>query len=144
MKLISDNTQIYNFFSKEIQSHLEELYELDNKNNVRLLNKILQFENENKVLKEQNKNIQGKLVELKESIKNAQKDSAKLRQNYKILKEEEDLLVKLQSTKKLIQQNEAESSGEPPLKRIKTTEGSIDNRNVTSMSSLVNEGLLII
>ena len=140
MKLISDNTQIYNFFSKEIQSHLEELYELDNKNNVRLLNKILQFENENKDLKEQNKNIQGKLVELKESIKNAQNDSAKLRQNYKILKEEEDLLVKLQSTKKVIQQNESESSGAPPLK----TEGSIDNRNVTSMSSLVIEGLLII
>ena len=124
---------------------MEELYELDNKNNELLLNKILQFENENKVLKEQNKTIQVKLVELKKSIKKAQRYSKKLRQKYKTLKEEEDdLLVKLQSTKKLKQQNNVELYGAPPRKRRKTTEGSVDNRNVTSKSRLVNEGLLVI
>ena len=134
---MSDKKQIYKYFSKDVQSHLEELYEFDNKINELLLNKILVFENENKDLKQKNKNIEISVEALKKSMKNAQKD-------YKILKEEEDLLVKLQSTKKLIQQNEAELPETPPRKRRKTTEENIDNHNKTSKNCLVNEGLLII
>ena len=115
-----------------------ELYENDNKINELLLNKMLQFENENKDLKEKNKNIETDVEVLKKSMKTAQKE-------YKILKEEEeDLHVKLQSTKKAIQQNEAEFSEMPRRKRRKTTEGHIDNRNLTSKNCFVNEGLLVI
>ena len=116
---------------------MEELYEFDNKINELLLNKILAFENENQDLKQKNKNMEISVEALKKSMKNAQKD-------YKILKEEEDLLVKLQSTKKLIQQNEAELPETPTRKRRKTIEGCIDNDNRISKSCLVNEGLLII
>ena len=96
------------------------------------------LENENKDLKEKNNNVQIAVEVVKKSMKNAQK-------NYKILKdEEEDLLDKLQNTKKAIQQNEVEFSEMPRRKTRKTTEGHIDNRNVTSKSCSVNEGLLII
>ena len=145
MDINSDKQLFHKCFSKQVQNQLGELFEYDKKNNELLLNKILQFENENKDLKEKNKNIQFDVEDLKKLMKNAQKDSEKLRKNYKMLQEEEDdLLVKLQNTKKLIQQNEAELSERPRRKRRKTTEGSIDNRNGTNKSHLVNEGLLVI
>ena len=131
--------------SKEVQCNLEELYEFDNKINDLLLNKIIVFQNENKDLKEKNKRIEIELEKLKNSMKNAQNDSEKLRQNYKILQQEQkDLFVKLQNTKKLIQQNEAELSETPPRKKRKATEVNIDNHNRTSKSCFVNEGLLVI
>ena len=77
-------------------------------------------------------------------MKNAKIYSEKLRHNYKVLQQKEDLLIKLQSTNKIIQQNKAELSGTPPRKKRKTTEGSIDNHNRTNKSCLVNEGLLVI
>ena len=144
LKLISDKNQKYNCFSKEVQNQLEELYEYDNEINELLFNKILQFENENKFLKDENKRIQMELVELKKSMQNARRYSEKLKLNYKLLEEKKDLLIKLQSTNKKIQQSEAELSGAPPLKRRKTTEESIDNHNVTSKSCFVNEGLVVI
>ena len=108
------------------------------------MNKILKFENENKVLKEQNKNIQVKLAELKKSFTKAQRLSEKFRQNYKILQQEEDLLVKLQSTKKEFIKNETELAGMTPRKKRKITGENIDNHNINSKSHLVHEGLLVI
>ena len=119
MKLVSNKKQIYKYFSKEVQTHLEELYEFDNKTDELLLNKIFVFENENKDLKEKNKNIQIDFEVIKKLMNNAQKNLEQLRENYKILqKEEEKLLVKLQSTKKV--------------------------HNVTNKSPSVNEGLLVV
>ena len=124
---------------------MEELYEFDNKINELLLNKILAFENENKVLKEKNKSIQNDIEVLKNSMKNAQNDSEKLRQNYKKLQQDEkDLVVKLKSTNKAIHKNEADFPKTPPRKRSKTTEENIENHNITSNSHLINEGLLVI
>ena len=107
------------------------------------MNKTLQFENKNKVLKEKNKSIQIELEQLKKSIENAQRYSKKLRQNYKILQQRNDLFVKLHSTNKLIQNNEAELS-ETPGKKRKITEENIDNQNLISNSYFVNKGLLVI
>ena len=143
MKLISDKNQTYNCFSKEVQNQLEELYEYDNEINELLLNKILQFENENKFLKDENKRIQIEFVELKKSMQEARKYSEKLKLNYKMLQEKENLLIKLQSSNKLIQQNEAELAEIPSLKERKTKEENIDNHNATSKSCFVNEGLLV-
>ena len=75
-------------------------------------------------------------------MKNAKIYSEKLRHNYKVLQQKEDLLIKLQSTNKIIEQNKAEIFGTPPRKKRKTTEGNIDNHNISTKSCFVNEGLL--
>ena len=73
-------------------------------------------------------------------MKNAKRYSEKLRQNYKILQQKEDLLIKLQNTNTIIQQNEAELAEIPQLKDRKTTEENIDNYNVTNKICSINEG----
>ena len=102
------------------------------------MHKIHQFENENEVLSEKLKHFQTQLSTLKKAIKNDQKYLEKLKQIYKMLQKENDLLVTLQSTKKVIEQNEAD------LSEDETTVKTNYIKQVTNNTTFVNIGLLLL
>ena len=107
-----------NGFSNEIEEKLEEIHDYENKINNLLLEEMTKFTKENKELIEKNKISQMELTNVKELMRNAQNDAENWKRNYKILQmKNENLLLKLQNTKKISNNNATDYSKELPRKK---------------------------
>ena len=101
----------YNNISTEIKNQLEELDEHENKIKQMLLKNIYMYENENKILTEKNKSVQKDLKLLNTYFKDVQVDRNNWEVYYKTLQSEKKyLLTKLESTKEVKENNDAELS----------------------------------
>ena len=126
-------------FSNEIEQQLEELTDYENKINNVLLEKIAEFEKENKELKELNKSSQIDLKSLKTCMTEAQKDAEKLEEDYNIFQlTNKELLLKLQNTNKLTKRNDVDHCEELQNRNL------LNEDNLSSSSCLSSEGSLVI
>ena len=129
----------------DVKKQLETFDEYNNKINKLLLNKIVEFENENKVLKEKIKSSHTILNGLETRLKNAQINEKQLKEKYKnIRKENKELLAKLQNSKEELENIDADLSNDQQ-NIIKTVRGNYNkNKNHYSNKAISNQGLLII
>ena len=144
MDLCSNKKLCYKGVSDESKKQLEELNECDDKFNNLVLNKILEFGSENKILKDKNKNSQIELQVLNKSLRKKQKESENCKESFKKLqKENKDLLAKLQSSKKELENIGADLSKNEQKIIGKVKEENANDKNHSSSKSTTNEGLLI-
>ena len=132
-------------FSSDIQNQLNEINDCEIKKNKLLLEKVKDYEVENKMLKETNKKANIYHDALKTSIKTVQVDVNNCKENYKKLrKENKKLLAKLLRTKKVIKNSNADSSEELPRKRRKITKTYTNNTNSSINKYIADRGLILI
>ena len=151
--ILNDNVNIsphknqdYKHVLKENEKQLNELHDYDKKINELILNKIQEFESENRALTTKLASFQTKFKVLSKSLLDAQKDSKICEEKYKRLKVgNKNLLAILQSVNHLYRNKYGEFSDELLQQKSETVE-EIDpnNNNISNKNYFVNEGLLII
>ena len=72
--------------SKHAKNQLADIDDQDNKMFNSLLKNVNKFEKQNKILREQNKNLRIELERIQVLLQNAQKDTERLKEKYNVLK----------------------------------------------------------
>ena len=134
----------YNGISDDVQKYLKEFDENDNKITELLLKKIIELENENKLLKETNKSSQTDLKSLETRLGNAQIERKNLKETYKKLQEDnKNICAKLENTKEMVEKVDADLSKELPRRKTRKRDENANNKIPYCNKFITNEGLLI-